>query len=109
MTEAERFDELAEAFAGLDGVGLPGESGRGFGADAPKVPGSIVAMLSHGRLVVKPPRQRVRALIPDRTGGQFDAGKGTPMRELLTVEDGDDGVWVALAREAMDFVGSKRR
>jgi hypothetical protein len=31
------------------------------------------------------------------------------MKEWLTVSGADHGTWLALAREALDFVGSRRR
>lgn len=80
---------------------------RGFGSSALSVYGSILAMLSRGRLVVKLPRDRVDALIESWTGGPFDAGKGRPMKEWLTVAVDAEETWMALAREALDFVGSR--
>lgn len=112
MDREERFAALVEEFAGSPGVELPGESGRRtFGSETLKVNGSIFAMLTGGGLVVKLPRDRVAALIDSGTGAPFDAGKGRPMKEWLTVVDDDEGIWLALAREAMDFVRSspKRR
>jgi hypothetical protein len=46
----------------------------------------------------------VTALIDDGVGSPFDAGKGTPMKEWLTVMRDDEGTWQALAREALSFV-----
>jgi hypothetical protein len=110
MDPTKHFAVLVEEFVGRPGVSVPGESTqRGFGSNALKVNGSIFAMLSGGRLVVKLPRERVDALIGSSTGGPFDAGKGRPMKEWLTVVVDDDETWLALAREALDFVGSRRR
>jgi hypothetical protein len=110
MDPTKRFAALVEEFAGRPGVSLPGESPqRGFGSDALKVNGSIFAMLSGGRLVVKLPHERVDALIGSSTGGPFDAGKGRPLKEWLTVVTDDEETWLALAREALDFVGWRRR
>ena len=61
-------------------------------------------MVSRDRVVVKLPRARVDALISDGAGAPFDAGKGTPMKEWLTVTT-DETTELALAREALDFVG----
>jgi len=105
----ERFAVLVEAFAHEAGVTVPYERGnRGFGSSALKVNGSIFAMLTRGHLVVKLPRDRVSALIQDGTGGPFDAGKGTPMKEWLMVWSDDENTWQALAREARNFVGRRR-
>lgn len=108
MEPTDHFAELAGAFAGRPGVAMPDESGRrGFGSSALKVNGSIFAMLTSGRLVVKLPRDRVDALIADGTGGPFDAGKGKPMKEWLQVLSDDDQTWVTLTEEAFTFVGSR--
>jgi hypothetical protein len=104
----ERYAALVDALAGQTGVTAPHETGRrGFGSSALKVNGSIFAMLTRGHLVVKLPRDRVSALIQDGIGGPFDAGKGTPMKEWLTVLGDDEDTWLALAREALDFVGRR--
>jgi hypothetical protein len=104
----EHFAALAEAFAGRPGVTLPEESGRrGFGSSALKVDGSIFAMLTRGQLVVKLPRDRVDALIANGTGGPFDAGKGKPMKEWLTVLSDDDETGMTLTYEAFAFVASR--
>ena len=108
MTAEERFAILVETFAGRPGVELPHEPGaRAFGSDALKVNRSIFAMLSGGRLVVKLPAARVAALIEDGTGAPFDAGKGRPMKEWLTVTADEEATWLALAGEALDFVASR--
>lgn len=101
----ERFAVLVDALAAEPSVTPPDVSSRRFGSSALKVNGSIFAMLTRGRLVVKLPRDRVSALIQEGIGGPFDAGKGTPMKEWLTVVSDDDDIWLALAREALDFVG----
>jgi TfoX/Sxy family transcriptional regulator of competence genes len=99
----ERFERLVATFAGRPGVALPGEHGRrGFGASALTAGGSIFAMLSHDRLVVKLPRARVAELIAAGQGEPFDAGKGRPMKEWLVVA-GDDQAWKELSEEALSF------
>ncbi len=110
MTPEDRFESLAMTYAGAPGVSLPAEPGtRGFGSSALKVHGSIFAMLTRGHLVVKLPAARVTSLIAEGTGAVFDAGKGRPMKEWVTVLDGDDGTWAALADEALGFVSTLRR
>lgn len=101
----ERFALLVDALVHEDGVtGPDGAEGRRFGSSALKVNGSIFAMLSRGNLVVKLPRDRVAASVDAGSGGPFDAGKGTPMREWLTVLSDSQDTWLSLAREALDFV-----
>ncbi|WAH98881.1 hypothetical protein [Arthrobacter sp. MMS18-M83] len=109
MLPEERFSTLVDEFRASPGVSVPGEPGKhGFGSNALKVHGSIFAMISGGRLVVKLPHQRVETLIETGIGAPFDAGKGRAMREWLTVTSDEEESWLALAREALDFVGSQR-
>lgn len=105
MDAHERFAALIEEFAAVQGVEPP-RAGRRFGSTALKVGGSIFAMLVDGRLVVKLPRERVAALMSSGVGAPFDAGKGPPMKEWLTVLD--ETAWAALAHEALRFVGERR-
>ncbi|MGO4227229.1 hypothetical protein AB4Y72_00015 [Arthrobacter sp. YAF34] len=54
-------------------------------------------MISGGKLVVKLPHHRVATLIGSGAGTPFDAGKGHPMKEWLTVIADDMESWLALA------------
>jgi len=106
MTAEEGFERVVEALAGEPGVTPPGAwGGRGFGAEALKVHGSIFAMLAYGQLVVKLPAARVRALLGDGTGQPFHAGKRAPMRQWVAVGVDRLGQWEELAAEALRFVG----
>lgn len=109
MSEAQvRYDKLVDALTGQPGVTPPdANGGKGFGSDALRVDGRIFAMLSRDALVVKLPATRVRELIAQGAGGPFDAGKGSPMKEWVTVAAQDDAIWLALAREALAFVGRR--
>ncbi len=103
------FAELVQQFAGRPGVGVPDPTGRRtFGSSALKINGSIFAMLSEGRLVVKLPAERVAELIRDGTGEPFDGGKTRPMKEWLAVSGLDPEVWSALSHEASEFVSSRK-
>lgn len=108
MTAEGRFAALVETLLWEPGVTPPDAArGRRFGSDALKVNGSIFAMLTRGHLVVKLPRERVAALIAEGAGEPFDAGKGTPMKEWLTVLGDDEETWQTLAREALTFVRAR--
>jgi hypothetical protein len=103
-TATERFDGLVTAMVGRPGVTGP-QGGRGFGSDALRVDGRIFAMLAGGRLVVKLPRARVDGLVDGGHGVRFDANKGRPMKEWLSLDPGSPLDWAALAEEARRFVG----
>ncbi|MDQ4133186.1 MAG: TfoX/Sxy family protein [Actinomycetota bacterium] len=107
MTPEERFAALAREFAGDPNVVGPDPSSRRFGANTLKVNGSIFAMVTGGRLVVKLPRHRVDDLIAAQTGLPFNSGKGRPMKEWVAVAVDDDETWSALAQEALAFGGSR--
>ncbi len=110
-TPEDRFADLVDEFRGTPGVTLPAEgaeSKRGFGSSALRVDKKIFAMLTRGRLVVKLPRQRVDTLVASGDGDRFDAGKGRPMNEWLSLAPTSTQDWLALAREAMVFVDSRR-
>lgn len=110
LSADQRFSALVEAFTDRPGVTPPRESGRrGFGSAALKVHGSIFAMLPGDQLVVKLPHARVGALIEAGTGRPFDAGKGTPMKEWLTIVDDAERTWRALTEEAYEFIRSRSR
>lgn len=106
MDPQQRFAALAEELAGRPGVDPPG-TGRGFGSSALKAGGSIFAMLVGDRLVVKLPAAAVAAHIAAGTGGPFDAGKGRPMREWLTVLD--EHAWSSIGADALEFARSRQR
>jgi hypothetical protein len=78
---------------------------RGFGSAALKVNGRIFAMPAQGTMVVKLPVERVDALIASGVGAPYDAGRGRVMREWVALR-GSGSEWLAIAREAREFVGS---
>jgi hypothetical protein len=102
MTPEQRYEDLVDEFVGFDGV-LPPQGGSGFGRGALRIRRKIFAMLVRGRLVVKLPRQRVDELVAAGQGDRFDANKGTPMKEWLSLDPESDLAWSPLAREALDF------
>jgi hypothetical protein len=103
----QRYAEIVEALR--DGPGVTqGSSGKGFGATALKVDDKIFAMLSSkGQFVVKLPRQRVDLLVAAGSGERFDPGHGRVMKEWLALGSDSGEDWLALAREAREFVASK--
>jgi hypothetical protein len=103
MATKATFEDLVDAFVGMRGVEPPIATGRGFGAAALKVGGRIFAMCPREHLVLKLPAPRVTELIADDLGEPFDAGKGKPLREWLTVTDDDPATWLRLAHEAYEF------
>lgn len=105
-TPDTRFEALVDALSTDPDVTVPG-GGTGFGAGALRVHNKIFAMLVGGRLVVKLPKARVDALVTDGHGVRFDANKGTPMREWLTLDPASAEPWDALAREALAFVARR--
>ena len=105
----ERFEDLVDELVGTEGV-TPPRGGSGFGRSALRFHGKIFAMHVRGRLVVKLPAERVTALIAAGEGVHFDANKGIPMREWLSLDPDSGQPWLPLATEALDFArGSLRR
>jgi hypothetical protein len=107
MSPEERFDRVVEALLGIEGVEPPESVKSGFGSGALKVDGRIFAMLVRGSLVVKLPAKRVQAALSASEGVPFDANKGRPMREWLTVSPDSPLDWLAISREALAFVGRR--
>jgi TfoX/Sxy family transcriptional regulator of competence genes len=103
MTPDERFDELVTVFA-LEPHVTPPDGSRGFGSHAVRVRGKIFAMVVRGHLVVKLPKDRVDELVESGDGVRFDANKGKPMKEWLTLDADSTLEWESLAREALVFV-----
>ena len=111
-TPEARFAAIVEALRDHPGVTCgadePGARHR-FGASELKVGGKIFAMLTQGRLVVKLPKARVDALVASGDGERFDPRRdGRVMKEWLTLDPTSQIDRLALAREALDFVGSPR-
>ena len=98
----ERYLAVVDELVGIDGV-TPPPGGSGFGRGSLKYQGRIFAMLVRGQLVVKLPEARVADLITAGEGTAFDANKGTPMREWLSVGSRSPLDWLSLATEALDF------
>jgi TfoX/Sxy family transcriptional regulator of competence genes len=106
----ECFTALVEEFRGNPNVTPPETpaSQQRFGSSGLRIHGRIFAMLAHGRLVVKLPKSRVDALVASGDGERFDAGKGRPMKEWLSLDPSSEQDWSVLAREALAFVAAER-
>jgi hypothetical protein len=59
-------------------------------------------------VVLKLPAARVDELVTGGAGVRFDANKGTPMKEWLSLDPGSGHDWLPLAHEALDFARSAR-
>ncbi len=90
-----------------DASDAPDASARRFGSSALRVDDRIFAMVSRGRLVLKLPQLRVAELVGSGGGHPYDAGKGRPMKEWVSLEPQQQDSWLALGTEAWEFVRSK--
>ena len=104
----DRYQDLVDELIGADGV-TPPRGGSGFGRSALRFENKIFAMFVRGRLVVKLPAERVEELIAAGEGVHFDANKGTPMREWLSLDPDSARPWLPLATEALDFARKSQR
>jgi hypothetical protein len=109
MPEAEdqtdpRYEDLIDDLMGEPGVTPP--QGRGFGRSAVRFNGKIFVMFVRGRLVLKLPEGRVDEMIAAGHGVRFDANKGTPMREWLSLDPASEQPWFPLATEALSYARS---
>jgi hypothetical protein len=83
-------------------------TGTGFGTNPGlRVSGKIFAMLGHGELVVKLPKDRVDDLVDTGVARRFDAGKGRLMKEWASVPANASRRWKGLVDEAKVFVGAR--
>lgn len=101
----ERFGVIVDELVSHPEVTPPLPGGR-FGMSGLKVKGKIFAMLNGEGLVVKLPKAQVDALVEAGVGERFDPRRdGRVMKEWLVV--GTEADWLALAREALEFVGGE--
>ncbi len=103
VSPEERFEQLVDEFSQIPGV-TPPDGSRGFGSHALRVRKKIFTMVVRDRLVVKLPKARVDELVDSGQGIRFDANKGTPMKEWLSLDPASPMDWGELAREALAFV-----
>ncbi len=106
-SQEARFADVVAAFRAHPNVTEPAVTT--FGSSEMKVNDKIFAMLSaRGEFVVKLPRQRVDALVAAGDGERFESGHGRAMREWVAINPAAEADWLALAREAMEFVAAPR-
>jgi len=72
-----------------------------------RIDNKVFAMLAKGKLVVKLPEQRVDALIDSGQGEYYRSGDGPPMKEWIAIAPASEEGWIALVKEAMEFVALK--
>jgi hypothetical protein len=107
MDPAAEFRRAIDTLGNLPGV-THGSSGKAFGSRPLKVKGRIFAMLtSHGEFVLKLPPGRVQELIRNEAGHAFESGQGRAMKAWVVLDTAAAGDWLALAREALNFVGTQ--
>ncbi len=81
---------------------------KGFGFSGLLIGGKLFAVPRGDELLLKLPAPKVAALIVSRDGTAFDAGRGRPMKEWVTVKATSKERWLDLARQAMQFVATAR-
>jgi len=106
----ERYRTIVEALGTNSDVTRSSDlpASKRFGSSELRINNKIFAILVKGRLVVKLPKPRVEALIAAGEGERFDPGHGRLMKEWISLEPTSEEGWLPLAREAMEFVASKR-
>ncbi|WP_126600267.1 hypothetical protein [Dictyobacter aurantiacus] len=109
----ERFAAVVGELLTYPGVQPPEEGAKArksFGSSALKFQNKIFAMLVRGNLVVKLPRSRVDELIISGDGERFDPRHdGRLMKEWLVLAPTSEVSWLALAQEALQFVGDGQK
>jgi TfoX/Sxy family transcriptional regulator of competence genes len=98
----ELFDAVSEKLVAEDADVARGKIMHSFGLG---VGGKFFAFVRQDRLVLKLPAARVSELVASGEGEPFDAGKGRPMREWVSVKPADEASCAVYLREARDFVG----
>jgi hypothetical protein len=108
LRKVEPTDEpgrtVRRAFALEPHITPPDGTARGFGSHALLVRGKIFAVVVRGHLVVKLPKARVDELVESGDGVRFDANKGKPMKEWMSLDADSTLDWEGLTREAPSFV-----
>lgn len=101
-TAAARYAAVVAALR--RGAGVCVRERPGFGSGGLMVHEKLFATLRGSTLLLKLPAVRVAALVTSDKGQAFDAGKGKPMREWVTIPVSESVSWIDLAKEALRFV-----
>lgn len=99
------YEAIIDAMLDVPGV----NTGKMFNVVGLKTSGKVFAMLVKGRLVVKLPRDRVRALIDSGAAAPVDPGHGRVMKEWAALHFASRDEWRRLADEARIFVDALAR
>lgn len=100
-----KFATIVKHLTREDGVSVGAPGQKGFGSTALRVNSKIFAMVTRdGRFVVKLPKPQVATLESAGTGQKFDPGHGRVMQEWLSLRPGSERCWLALSKEALEFV-----
>jgi len=97
----EAFTALAGALARADAV----YETRRLGTRRLAFRGRLFAMSYEGALLVRLPRAEVDALVEEGIGRSFEPDPGRATREWASIRGSED-LWLALARNAMEFARS---
>jgi hypothetical protein len=102
-------ETMFEAVAGRLVAENPGlEQARMFGSTGLRTESGKFAGFARGdELVVKLPADRVGELLETGEGSVFDAGKGKPMKEWVTLHPADEQALEGYLLEAREFVAAK--
>jgi uncharacterized protein YndB with AHSA1/START domain len=82
------------------------ERGRMFNAVGLKAGGKFFAFPRGDEIVLKLPAERVEELVTTGAGNPFDAGKGRPMKEWVTVRPTDGSDCAEYMLEARNFLAA---
>lgn len=109
VTPAHRYAQLVATLTTRPSVAVTSVRKRGLGSKALCIDGRIFAVLSSSeQLVVKLEKGRVDALVSAGRGTRFEPFHGRPMHEWFVAGVGEEKDWLALAEEALSFVGTRQ-
>jgi hypothetical protein len=109
VTSERRYAQLVATLASRPGVTVAAVRKKGLGSRALCVDGRMFAALSSTeQLVVRLEKHRVDTLVSAGHGARFEPFHGAAMNEWLVAGLGREKDWLALAEEALAFVGTRQ-